>query len=177
VAALAEYTRTGEPSTWAFHQLREWLTVVELWYNDGMSTPGGAIAPYQTGQVSTEPVSPSAVSSAKSGAVFALGEVLKTLLHNAVGAFHTEGDLDAAIRVVDKFVGAHVPGSEMDALLTGDQRAPKEDVTKRIPPGGVVQPVITGPVIDYQALAKAILAEQQKYQAQTQTQVEGGPTE
>jgi hypothetical protein len=143
-----------------------------------MSTPGATIAPYQTGQVSTEPVSASAVASAKSSTLFGLGEVLKTLLHNAVGAFHTEGDLDAAIAVVEKFVGAWVPGSEIAALLTGDQRAPKEDVTKRIPPGGVVQQVVQGPVIDYSALAKAILAEQQKYQqSQSQTQVEGGTTE
>jgi hypothetical protein len=126
-----------------------------------MSTPGTQVAAYSQGVVSTEPVDPSAVSSAKSGAVFALGEVLKTVLHK-LPVFSVETDLDNAISVINKFVSAFVPGGEMDALVTGAERAVKEDVSQRIPPGGVVPNVYTGPQLDYTKLAQAILAEQRK---------------
>jgi hypothetical protein len=129
-----------------------------------MSTPAGAtIAPYSTAQSpANPPVNPAAVSSGKSSAIYALGEVLKTMIHKTL-AFSTESDLDNAVRIVDKFVGAFVPGSEMSALLTGDARAAKEDVSLRVPPQGAA--VISGPVLDYTKLAQAILAEQKRLEA------------
>jgi hypothetical protein len=137
-----------------------------------MSTPGGAVAPYTQGSA-TPPapvvydgpppvVEPSAMSSAKSSAVFRLGQVLKTVIHNS-RSFLSENDVDAAISVVDSFVGAFIPGGELAALVTGVERAAKEDVSQRVAPG-MTQQVMGGPVLDYQKLAQAILAEQKRLQ-------------
>jgi hypothetical protein len=129
-----------------------------------MSTPAGAVAPYQ-GPSSSAPVAtvePTAISSGKSSAVFKLGQVLKTIIHNS-RSFLSENDVDAAINVVDSFVGAFVPGGEIAALATGAERAAKEDVSQRVAPG-MTQQVMGGPVLDYQKLAQAILAEQKRLQ-------------
>lgn len=123
-----------------------------------MSTPGGVVA---TTQGTTKTVEPSAVSDGQSSAVFALGQVLKTVLHK-MPIFSVESDLDNAINVVDKWVSAFVPGSAMAALVTGDERAPKEDVSQRIPPGGPVANIYSGPQLDYAKLAQAILAAQKE---------------
>ena len=137
-----------------------------------MSTPGAAVAPYQGSAPATSSVvSPSAVSSPKSNATFALGEILKTVLHK-VPAFASENDLDNAINVVDSWVKSSIPSSEVPAIFMDNARAAKEDVTQRTPPGGAVANIVTGPVLDYSKLAQAILAEQRKYQQQ----VEGGST-
>lgn len=125
-----------------------------------MSTPGGAVAPYATGAAPAQVVIPTAVSSAKSSATFALGEVLKTVIHNS-RAFLTENDLDKAVSVVDDFVKTMVPGNEMSALVTGAERAAKEDVTQRVAPN-MTAAVVTGPQLDYTKLAQAILAEQRR---------------
>jgi hypothetical protein len=130
-----------------------------------MSTPSGVVTPYAT-QAPVTPavpvVEPAAVSSAKSGAVFRLGEVLKTVIHNS-RSFLSEPDVDAAVNVVDSFVQAFVPGGELAALFTGAERAAKEDVSQRVAPG-MTQQVTGGPVLDYQKLAQAILAEQKRLQ-------------
>jgi hypothetical protein len=129
-----------------------------------MSTPAGAIAPYQgpSDQAPVATVEPTATSSGKSSAVFKLGEVLKTIIHNS-RSFLSENDVDAAINVVDSFVGAFIPGGELPALLTGAERAAKEDVSQRVAPG-MTQQVMGGPALDYQKLAQAILAEQKRLQ-------------
>jgi hypothetical protein len=133
-----------------------------------MSTPGTAVAPYQGSAPPDKGVSASAVSSAKSSAVFSLGQVLKTVIMKAQ-VFAHENDLDNAIRTVDDFVRAFVPGGEMPALLTGAEYAAKEDVTQRIPPGGAPVNVSTAPQMDYAKLAQAILAEQRKMQIESPT--------
>lgn len=140
--------------------------------HSGMSTPGTAIASYSQGAApaNSPAVEPSAVSTPKSNAVFQLGEVLKTVLHKSL-TFSNENDLDAAIGVVDSFVKTMIPAAEMPAIFMEGARAVKEDVTQRIPPGGAVANVVSGPVLDYSKLAQAILAEQRKYQA-----VEGDAT-
>lgn len=128
-----------------------------------MSTPGGAVAPYTPGSAPvTAVVEPSAITSGKSTAVFRLGQVLKTVIHNS-RAFASENDVDAAISAVDSFVGAFIPGGEMAALLTDGVRAAKEDVSQRVAPG-MTRQVVGGPVLDYQLLAQAILAEQKRLQ-------------
>lgn len=86
------------------------------------------------------------------------------MIHNS-RAFHSENDVDNAVNTVDAFVNAFVPDAEMPALLTGAERAAKEDVTLRIPPGGVMTQVVTGPVIDYVKLAEAIVAVQRRQAA------------
>jgi hypothetical protein len=75
--------------------------------------------------------------------------------------FATENLQDAAMTAVDKWVSAHATASELSAVLTGDERAAKEDVTQRIPPGGpMARPA--GPTIDYRLLAEAIVAAQER---------------
>lgn len=120
-----------------------------------MSTPSTTVAIQGTNAT----VTPSAVSSASSGAIFALGEVLKTILHK-LPVFSVESDLDAAINVIDKWVGSSVSNGELSALLTGAERAAKEDVSLRIPPGGAAPNIYSGPQLDYAKLAEAILAAQ-----------------
>ena len=130
-----------------------------------MSTPGGALAPYSQVPPPAAPVdvvTPTAVSTAKSSAVFRLGEVLKTVIHNS-RSFLSEPDVDTAINVVEDFVSAFVPGGELTALFTGAERAAKEDVSQRVAPG-MTRQVVGGPVLDYQKLAQAILAEQKRLQ-------------
>jgi hypothetical protein len=132
-----------------------------------MSTPASAaVAPYEGALAADKSVvTPSAVSGPKASAIFQLGEVLKTVIHRTQ-TFAGEADMDNAMNVIDSFVHAFVPSHEMMALMTGDQRAAKEDVSLRTPPGGAVANVVTGPVLDYSKLAQAILAEQRKYQAE-----------
>lgn len=142
-----------------------------MWYYCRMDPQGGAVAPFQPGGAAVPVVSPTAIASGKSTAVFAFADVLKTVVHALPMAFHSESGIEAADAAIDAYVGAHVPASEMSAILTGDERAPKEDVSLRIPPGGGVQgQVLTGPVLDYAKLARAILMEQAKMQ---QKAVEG----
>ena len=129
-------------------------------YNGCMSMPPGAqVAPYNQGAPAPAVITPTAVASNRSSAVFQLGQMLKTVIHNS-RVFANEADLDNAVNVVDKFVGAFVPGSELPALLTGDERAAKEDVTQRVAPN--TSAVVTGPVLDYTKLAQAILNEQER---------------
>lgn len=132
-----------------------------------MTSPGSEVERSTPGNGRT--VTPTNVASAKSAAVHNFGQVLHTMVKNS-RAFHTENEEDNAHRVIDAFVGTHVNNGEKSALLTGNEYAAKEDVTQRIPPGGVaVQPAFAG--LDYTALAKAILAEQQR---QTQGEVTNG---
>lgn len=105
--------------------------------------------------------SPPRVSSPSPGAVFRLGELLKTLLHQSVGVFKNENDLLRALTVVDDFVRAFVPGSAMAALVTGDEQAAREDVSQRTPPT-MSNPATAYPGLDYARLAQAILAAQRE---------------
>lgn len=146
-----------------------------------MTTPelSGAVVPAPASEqpgsgavdLLTAGVTPSAVAGPKSVAVHNLAQVLKDLVHGS-NAYHSEGQVDAAMSAVDGFVNAFVPSQEMKAIDTSDVRAAKEDVSQRIPPGGVVANVVQGPVIDYNALARAILAAQAEAQAQAKSNQE-----
>ena len=140
-----------------------------VWYTCGMTVPGtvdNSTSLVVNSQASTQvdPVVPTlyptSVSGPQSAAVHALGEVLKTLIHNS-HFFPTENAVDSAMSAVDKWVSTSVKSSELGAILTGNERAAKEDVTKRIPPGGPNM-VAVGPQIDYRQLAEAIIAAQQR---------------
>lgn len=101
------------------------------------------------------------MSSPSPGAVFRLGELLKTIVHQSVGVFKNENDLLAALTTVDDFVHAFVPGSAMAALATGDEQAAREDVSQRVAPT-MSNPATAYPGLDYGRLARAILAAQQE---------------
>lgn len=113
-------------------------------------------------------VRPAAIASGNHSATHALGQVLMDLVHRA-GVYTSETDLHAAEAVVSAWVKSVVPLSAVAALVTGDERAPKEDVTKRVPPGGLPAiPVTTAPAIDYDRLADALLAAQRRSAQQMQ---------
>lgn len=121
-----------------------------------MTTPAQVIP-----GVLSKPVYPSAVAGQTPSAVFKLGQVLKELIHAVPAAFAGENDLLAAVSSVDEFIKAFVPAAALPALLTGEQRAPVEDVSKRIPPQGVAYVVPSNlPVIDYDKLAMAMVKAQ-----------------
>lgn len=119
-----------------------------------------------TGKLS-RPIAPTAVAQQIPSAVFAIGAVLKDLIHSS-RAFHSENQVLEAYKAVDTFLKAFVPASALPALMTGDERAAVEDVTKRIPPQGVAFAVPTNlPVIDYDKLALAMVRAQQMIAAES----------
>lgn len=93
--------------------------------------------------------------------MFGMGELLKVIVRRSVGLFHSEVDQDNALNTIDKWVATAVSKSGMRALATGDEHAPKEDVTLRTPPGGPVAPP-AAPGLDYDKLAAAILRVQEQ---------------
>jgi hypothetical protein len=115
-------------------------------------------APYDGGALE-----PSAIASPLSIATTSVGEIIKNLVQHSQG-FHSENQTDAAMSSVDKWV-AHSVGDEASAIDRSEVRAPKEDVSLRVPPGGYVPAtVLAGPILDYTKLAQAILAEQARLQ-------------
>jgi hypothetical protein len=121
-------------------------------YNPNMSTPVNGLEPY-LGQV----VEPSATAGPGPAAAHGLGTVLLDLVYRS-GSYHSESDQDAAADAVHKWVNSQVSASEKRALNTDATRAPKEDVSLRVPPGGYVPAVVTAtPAIDYDKLAQALV--------------------
>jgi hypothetical protein len=111
--------------------------------------------------VQGEVINPSATANAKESAHFSFAQVIKELIHAVPAAFPSENLQYQAVRVVDDYVKAHVSRSALPALADGNQRAPLEDVTQRIPPqgSGYIVPSST-PAIDYDRLAAAIVRQQ-----------------
>jgi hypothetical protein len=125
-----------------------------------MSQP---LVPVVQGQVVTPSVvQPSAVAGARASAAYGLAQVLKDVIHGSPASFHGENHVLKAIEAVDKFVKAFVGAGELPALVTGDERALVENVALRTPPPQVTfgTPVNTGPSIDYDRLAAAIVRQQ-----------------
>lgn len=139
-----------------------------------MSTPvpvrtnGGQVV---QGKVSRpdRPVNPSAIAQAVPSAAYGIAQVLKDLIHSS-RAFHSENQVLEAYKAVDTFMKAFVPASALSALMTGDERASIEDVSKRIPPQGVAFSVPTNvPAIDYDKLAAAMVRAQAQYAAELES--------
>lgn len=117
--------------------------------------------------VSGEVVTPTAIAGRLESAAFGLAQVLKQIIHGSHGVFHTENQLLEALAAVDKYVAATVPASMLRALLTGEERASHEDVSKRVPPGGVqVMQRAAVPAIDYDLLAQAMVRAQMQIAAE-----------
>jgi hypothetical protein len=111
-----------------------------------------------TGQV----VEPTAYVDPKSVTVHSLADVLRTLVHRSVGAFHTEADQDKAMKAINDWERQQLNASSLRALLEENPgRAEKEDVSLRIPPNNVAPTAVQGQPIDYNKLAAAIVAAQQ----------------
>jgi hypothetical protein len=100
-------------------------------------------------------------------AVFALGNVLKDVIHNG-RVYTSEPDVLSALSVVDDFISAFVKHSEMPALATGDERAAVEDVSLRPTPPGMPSIPVNTPTIDYDKLAAALVRAQQEANARNE---------
>jgi len=114
-------------------------------------------------------VSPTAMAGPATTAASKLGGVLLDLVHRA-GAYTSEAALHEAEQAIRDWTRAQTGGSP--ALNPEAQRAPLEDVTKRIPPGGVVvAPAAPSQAIDYDKLAAALLRQRDAAQAKAAPQV------
>ena len=116
--------------------------------------------PYSNGGnvVPGEVVYPDAIASGKESGVFGLSQVVRALINGSPHAFSSEEEKRIALEKVDTFTRSHVPHSSRQALMTGDEMAPVEDVSQRVPPpqttfGTPVQ----APGIDYRRLAAEIV--------------------
>src|SRR5215472_18574147 len=119
-------------------------------------------APYQRGVVQGEVIQPTSFASAKETASHDLAQVLIQLIHGATHSFHNETAKLAAVKTVNKWAEAHVSRNARQALMTGDEVAPVEDVSQRVPPPGTSYgiPVQVSTGIDYQRLAAEIVRQQ-----------------
>lgn len=122
-----------------------------------MSTQPGAVAPFMQGEV----VTPSAVIDPQSFAGHDFLNVIRDLIHRA--AFHTEGDKNSALDAVDAFEKRFIPSQDQKHVVAEGELAGREDVSQRKPPqtGGAPVPVNV-PQIDYNALARALMAAQRE---------------
>ena len=116
-----------------------------------MTTPAGAVAPYQ-GQA----VAPSAVIDARSTATHAFMNVIRSVV-TSLPVFSTETDALEAIRAIGAFEKHLVP--ELHKVVREGETAPVEDVRlRRAPNSAPPQTAAAGEPIDYARLAAAIAA-------------------
>lgn len=123
-----------------------------------MASNGGAVQPY-----SGEVVQPTKISSAQDnlGHQF-VGVIRHLILHS--GAYHNETDQTEHLATLARYENAVHGG----ALLSEDDHAPREDVSERVPPRGqgvAVVPQAAPAAIDYEQLARAIVAVQNQQAA------------
>lgn len=124
-----------------------------------MSTPGGAVAPYDA---SAGAVSPSGYIKPQSVAVAKFAQVMRDIL-GVVQVYHNEADLDQAHRTITEYIKQMTDPADRSRLVSEGDQAPKEDVSERVPPtnrGPATAPAGFGP-IDYNKLAAALVAAQQ----------------
>lgn len=125
-----------------------------------MTTP----VPYDPSQVVVQGsvVQPTAIASGKESAVSGLAQVITRLIDGLPAAFTREDDKLRAHAAVNTWVNAHTTASARRALMTGDEKAPIEDVALRVPPPQVTFGTPVNPTggIDYDRLAAAIVRQQ-----------------
>lgn len=123
-----------------------------------MSTPVGALSPYEQGSVTGRVVNP------RSKVMHEFLGLIKKVVSALPSAFPEEGAILEAFRIIDSFSRVHL-GSEHLGTIRESDAAPVEDVRMRRGPqvGANVAP--SAP-IDYGALAQAIV----EYQRATGSQ-------
>ena len=132
-----------------------------------MTTQPGGYAPATV--IQGEVITPSAVLDPKSMPAHNFAEVIRHLISRVPGVYKAEADMQTALDAVDAFERSFVPMQDRKHVVQETDMAGREDVSKRIPPRTGYAPVpAAGPAIDYNALAKAILAAQQQMQAESQ---------
>lgn len=136
-----------------------------------MSTPEGVVAPYNGGAIEGVVSAPPAHPESKT--VHNAFEVFHKLVDGSV-AFHSEqGKLDAH-SLLRELKHVLIPKEDHHKVVGPDDRAPVEDVRLRVAPGAVPAAVAAMGPIDYQQLAEAIVAVQERNK-RTAEQVEAGP--
>lgn len=127
--------------------------------------PGG----YAPAVIQGEVISPAAVLDPKSMPAHNFAEVLRHLITKVPGVYKVEADMLRALDAVDAFERSMVPQQDRRHVVQETDMAGREDVSKRVPPMVGTAPVpAAGPAIDYNALAKAIIAAQQQMQSESQ---------
>lgn len=115
-----------------------------------------------------EVIEPSHVSEGVSFPAHDFFNVLRHLVLNG-SAYRDQGSQHAALDAIDGYEAHVVPKNDQRHVTSESDLAGREDVTQRQPaqPGGIPVPASpTGP-IDYDKLARALVAAQQSHQAQT----------
>jgi hypothetical protein len=143
-----------------------------------MSTPPGAVVAPNRTVVQGQVIQPTAIVDATSEAIHGFLAVVRKLI-SASPAFHSEADQDAAYEAINTFARNQVSPSTLAQLLEEHSApAPKEDVTQRVAPqSGLPQPLMPSAPLDYDKLARAMLAIQQEQAAQSQAPVPTSPPE
>lgn len=144
--------------------LDQWSRPPVNWYDVPMSEqPSGALTP----TYSTEPaqwVNPSRVIDAQSVVAHNFFNTLREITRN-YRHWPTENHKLAAIESVNAYE-KHTLNGRVSDVVTEDDHAPVEDVSKRRPPPGSGLPVnvVQGPAIDYNKLAAALAEHMQRAQ-------------
>lgn len=126
-----------------------------------MSTPSGAVAPFQGAVVSGQ------VVDRKSEVFHGFLNIIRDIVRNT-GLYHDEEAVLEALRTIDSY-SRSVLASDHSRVQREHDAAPIENVRDRIPPAGTGLPVVPGPAIDYRALAEAMYAVQQAHAQQAQS--------
>lgn len=119
-----------------------------------MSTPAGAVAPYQA---QGRAISPSAVLDPHSNSLHGVITVISKLVRATAHAFPVEADVLDALSVLHTFEKQYAQHVGLTKVLRETDTAPVEDVRLRRAPNA--SPVVpAGPAIDYAQLAAALMA-------------------
>lgn len=133
-----------------------------------MSTPQGAVAPYQGTVVQGEAIKPAAILDPISPVAHGFLNVIRELVRGS-GVFREETALLEALRAVDNYARQHIPRKDQQHVVREHDVAPVEDVRLRQAPQTGVVPVPSGmQQIDYALLAQYIVAAQQQAAGQPQ---------
>jgi hypothetical protein len=114
-------------------------------------------------------VEPTNVASAQDSLGHQFVSVIRHLVLNS-GAYHNETDQTAHLATLARYENAAHGG----AFTSEDDHAPREDVSERVPPRGqgvAVVPQAAPAAIDYEQLARAIVAVQNQQAGKTDTPV------
>lgn len=129
---------------------------------------GGAVQAYNPGVLSGEVIDPTRVTSAQDNLGHQFLQVVRHLVLHS-GAYHTEAEQTDHLQILNRYESATNPAAQH--LVSETDHAPREDVSERVPPrvGGAVVPQAAPQAIDYNMLARAIVAVQNEQAAASDT--------
>lgn len=113
------------------------------------------------GQVD-QPIQPTRIAAAHASPAHEFFNVVRDLV--ATGTYHTENERLSALDAVSRYETHVVTPGDLRQVASENDRAPYEDVSKRIPPNPAQVSPVLPPGIDYSRLAAAIAAHMQAAQ-------------